>query len=145
MAPCHPIRVLALPPARMRCAVLEAMEISTNADGTKPKLVINLLMSQGLSDAIQLYETKKSDAAPRAKPPLLSDEAERSAEERIDCFMSEAGEWWLAPPQECAPAHVSLSQRRRWSRVVGYGSCTVCRRCCSRLRRERMPSSLPKP
>jgi hypothetical protein len=59
-----------------------------------PKLVMNLLNSGGLSNERNCAWTWTVDEGPREgvsrkKPPFLSEEDERCAEEKLDCFMSE--------------------------------------------------------
>jgi hypothetical protein len=73
--------------------MLDALEIP-RAGPWSPKLVINLLSSQGLSNQLNDYWDKGTEAGPRVgrrriKPPFLNDEEERRAEGRLDSFMSD--------------------------------------------------------
>ena len=73
--------------------MLDALEIPRAGPGA-PKLVINMLMAQGLSNQLNDHWKKGMEPGPRVgrrrvKPPFLTDDEELRAERRLDGFMSD--------------------------------------------------------
>ena len=73
--------------------MLEALEIPRAGPGA-PKLVINLLISQGLSNQLNDHWMKGMEPGPRVgrrrlKPAFVTDDEELRAERRLDSFMAD--------------------------------------------------------
>ena len=73
--------------------MLDALEIPRAGPGA-PKIVINLLDSFGLSNQLNDHWMKETEPGPRVgrrrvKPPFVTDDEERRAEQRLDSFMSD--------------------------------------------------------
>ena len=98
-APCrHRLLFLTNPQAELLASSSASLQQMLNAlQLPKPKLVINLLMSQGFNEYCSSYDeawAQVASAGPAAgvikdRPPFLDSAAEKSAEEQIDRFMAE--------------------------------------------------------